>query len=134
VPALAAACVAFAAVRYGVETWLRPRYQTPLTQVWDPVTGRGGAVRGGWALQNGVVDAAGHRLTDAQYFDTVYQAALADRIDVPAYLHSHGMQLWSTYQPAERFWTFQLIETSIYVGLALVLLAPVVRRVRRHLG
>jgi hypothetical protein len=134
VPALAAACAAFAAARYSVETWLRPRYQAPLTQVWDPVTERGSVARGGWALDNGVVDAAGHRLTDAQYFDTVYKAALADRTDVPDYLHSHGMRLWNTYQPAGRFWTFQVVETSIYLGLTLVLLALVVRRVRRHLG
>jgi hypothetical protein len=130
VPALAAAGVAFIAVRYSVEVWLRPRYQAPLTQVWDPVTERGGA-RGGWSLKNGFVDAAGHHLDQDQYYDTVYKSALAAQTDVPNYLHSHGMRLWNTYQPAERFWTFQLIETAIYAGLTLVLLALVVRRVRR---
>lgn len=134
VPALAAALAGFAAVRYSVETWLRPRYQTPITLVWDPVTDRGVTTRGNWALANGVVDAAGHRLDDAQYFDVVYKSALAAGADVPDYVHSHGMHYWSTYQPADRYWTFQAIEAVGYAGLTLLLLSLVIRRVRRRIG
>jgi ABC-type transport system involved in multi-copper enzyme maturation permease subunit len=36
------------------------------------------------------------------------------------------------FQPADRFWTFQLIEAAIFVGLALVLVAAAVVVVRRR--
>jgi ABC-type transport system involved in multi-copper enzyme maturation permease subunit len=36
------------------------------------------------------------------------------------------------YQPADRFWTFQLIEAAIFVGLAVVLVAAAVAVVRRR--
>ena len=132
VPALAIALTTFAAVRYTVDTWLRPRFRTPVTTVWDPVTQRGAVGRDGWSLASGIVDTGGHHLTEAQAYQDVYKAALGDRTDVPTYLHTHGMRLWNTYQPGNRFWTFQLIETALYVGLVVLLLALVIWRIRRR--
>ncbi len=48
------------------------------------------------------------------------------------YLHDQGLHRWVSYQPADRFWTLQLTETGIFVGLAVVLLALVVWRVNRR--
>jgi len=42
--------------------------------------------------------------------------------------------LVSTYQPASRYWTFQAIETAIFIGLAIVLSGLCVWWVRRRLG
>jgi hypothetical protein len=38
------------------------------------------------------------------------------------------------YQPAGRFWTFQLIEAGVFIALAAVLLALTIHRVRRRLS
>jgi hypothetical protein len=130
VPALAAAFGTFAMVRYAVETWLRPHFRTPVTAVWDPVTQPGTVGRGSWPMDYGVVDPQGHHLTYAQA--DIYRAAIAAHTDIPTYLHTHGMRLWDTYQPADRFWTFQLTEAGIYLGLVAVLLALVMWRIRRR--
>ncbi len=38
-----------------------------------------------------------------------------------AAIRSLGYRLQVSYQPADRFWTFQALETAIFLGLALVL-------------
>ena len=42
-----------------------------------------------------------------------------------------GAYNWQLYQPADRFWLFQGIETAIFVALAVLLLFLAVRRIRR---
>ena len=45
---------------------------------------------------------------------------------------SHGYRQFVTYQPASRFWTFQFIETGIFVALAAGLIAVTFFLVRRR--
>ena len=40
----------------------------------------------------------------------------------------HGIREAVTYQPASRYWRFQLTETAIYLALALALAAFLLRR------
>lgn len=131
VPALAVAAATFGAVRVPIEAWLRPHFQTPVTLVYDPMTQSGAIGRDAWAIAQGIVDAGGHALSSAQYWD-VYKAALIARTDPPTYIHDQGMHVWTTFQPADRFWTFQFIEASIYVGIATILLILVFRQVRHR--
>ncbi len=35
----------------------------------------------------------------------------------------HGYRAFVTYQPADRYWTFQAIETGIFLALAVALIA-----------
>jgi hypothetical protein len=51
---------------------------------------------------------------------------------VPHYLHAHGMKGWDIYQPADRFWIFQLIEAGSYLILVAALLVLVRWRVRHR--
>jgi hypothetical protein len=101
--------------------WLRPHYQPPLV-----VTGPAGPQD--WELDTGLADAAGRHLTDAQV-NNVYDSAGRDYM---AYLQANRIQEWTEYQPAERFWTFQFIEFGILAGLALLILAVAVWRLRRR--
>ncbi|MFC4913491.1 hypothetical protein [Actinomadura gamaensis] len=138
VPAIVVAFAGFMAVRMPVEFWLRQRYQAPVSRLSAPTlhqTVGPSAVpvtpgKPGWTLGYDLVDASGRTLSNAQ------QAALQDRTqamhDPDAYLRSLGLQLKTVYQPASRFWTFQLTEFSIFAGLALVLLAVAVHRLRRR--
>ena len=52
--------------------------------------------------------------------------------DPGTYLHDNGYHRWVVYHPADRFWSFQLIETAIFAGLAALVLAVLVWRVRRR--
>ena len=46
-------------------------------------------------------------------------------------LGSHGIWEVITYQPASRYWRFQLTETAIYLALALALTEYCFRRLSR---
>ena len=48
------------------------------------------------------------------------------------YLMQHGYTLWTTYQPASRFWPFQWIEGGWLLALAVLLIAATVWLVRRR--
>jgi hypothetical protein len=57
---------------------------------------------------------------------------------LPAYLHGlryltqHGYTLWTRYQPASRFWSFQWIEGGWLLALSVLLIAVAVWLVRRR--
>jgi hypothetical protein len=135
-PALGAALVAFVAVRATVGGGLRPHYRTPITLI-EAIPAGSGPVNVGtanlhdWVLDEGVSDAAGKRLNNLATIMLDGKARDAG-MDPGTYLHDQGFHRWVTYQPADRFWTFQLIETGILVGLAAILLALVIWRVKRR--
>jgi hypothetical protein len=52
--------------------------------------------------------------------------------EVTDYLTRHGYTLWTTYQPASRFWPFQWIEGSWLLVLSVLLIAATVWLVRRR--
>jgi len=122
-PALAAMLVAFVVVRVTVETSLRPNYQTPHTLVADRIQ-----ITNNWIIGSGLADANGHHLTDTE-LDGLRRAAEDADTNQTTFLHDHGIQTWITFQPADRFWTFQRIEAGIFLGLAAILLALVIWRV-----
>ena len=136
IPALTVSLLAFVAVRATVATSLRPRYQTPLTLVENiEAGGRGIAIgtgnRADWTLDEGFADATGQRLarTDINSLDDTARDA---GVNLTTYMHNHGIQRWVDYHPASRFWNFQYIEAGIFVGLAAILLAAVIWRVKRR--
>lgn len=47
-------------------------------------------------------------------------------------MQAHGWRGIATYQPASRYWSFQGIETAIYVVLAAALIAVTFVIVRRR--
>jgi hypothetical protein len=135
-PAVAATLITFVAVRATVAAALRPNYRRPIT-LTEAIPARSGDVsadtadHADWVLGEGVADASGHRLDDRA--TSVLEAKARDLGgDAGTYLHDQGYSRWVTYHPAGRFWTFQLIETGIFVGLAAVLLALVLWRVKRR--
>jgi hypothetical protein len=138
VPAIVVAFAGFMAVRMPVEFWLRQRFQTPASRLSAPAFQRTlGPTsvpvvpgRPGWTLGYHLVDGSGRTLTAAEEMRVQTQAQATH--DPDAYLRGLGLHLRTVYQPAGRFWTFQLIEFSIFAGLALVLLVLAVRLLRRR--
>ncbi|MFD5825272.1 ABC transporter permease subunit [Lentzea sp. NPDC060358] len=134
-PAFGVAFGAFLAARMGVALLARPSYATPLTAL-EPIPTAGAKERGpgfaDWTVEQGYADAAGRRVSSAEYHDL---EAAADRAGTPLgqFLHAQGFQRVRVHHPADRFWTFQLIETALFVTVAAVLIGVVVWRVRRRI-
>ncbi|MFF7591545.1 hypothetical protein ACFZCK_29115 [Kitasatospora purpeofusca] len=130
VAAMALTLAVFAAAQFAVPTLLRPHYQTPLTAnvQLDATTlshaegiilnGSSLAI-GGITLPNAWVVSAGKAL------DSTGQPPNADRLDSCTAPGQHGqtidclakldLHVVATYHPNTRYWTFQSIETGIYL-------------------
>jgi hypothetical protein len=137
-PALAIALVVFVAVRFTVAGFLRPHYRAPirLTEAIPPGSGEvrtNTASAKDWIIGQGVQDSTGRRLSGLEAAIVEHKAMDAG-LDPTTYLHDNGYQRWVVYQPANRFWPFQLIEGGLFVGLSVILLVLVVRRIRRRAG
>lgn len=85
---------------------------------------------GDWVLNSGLVDHTGHRL-DPTTVDQLARQAINAGVAPTAWFAAHGYLRWIEYQPADRFWTFQLIEAAIFTVLAAALLWIAVHLVRR---
>ncbi|MGC0422117.1 ABC transporter permease subunit [Embleya sp. AB8] len=130
VTAIVVTVVVFLAVRLPAESYLRPHYQAPLTRSGSITEALDGRVRRDWSLSNGWLDATGRHLSRDEYRNIAN--AYPDRKGFPEYLQSKGIRWWDSYQPGDRFWHFQIIEASLYVGLAVVLTAATIWRLRRR--
>jgi hypothetical protein len=99
----------------------REHYMTPvLFASHDPFENTGlGANPSAWWLDQPVYhDASGRTIEGSQAFP-FNGGTPADAI---AYWKDHGISMVQYYQPGDRFWTFQAIESGILLALAIVLL------------
>jgi hypothetical protein len=144
VPAMAATLGTYAVVRGVVELWVRPHFASPRTVSYgffgsSPRTGLGD-----WVLSTRTVDGAGHVLAQGQSLDInvmrlrcpsiVPKGGFPDQTAVQACIRRIGLHIESTYQPGNRYWTFQGIEAAIFVALSIGLLALSVWWVRRRVA
>jgi hypothetical protein len=93
----------------------------------------GGLQRSDWVLGDYFRDRLGHQVN---MIDVLRQCGVAlgshaARISGSC-LQQHGIVSVVTYQPGDRFWLFQGIETAIFGGLAVALLALTVWWVRER--
>jgi hypothetical protein len=143
-PAIAVVLGGFIGVRLVISNYLRPHYMaaittyyhltssfTPPGQAWvfsqGAVSSTGVVVPTGWgdlypalqpACQQLLVGTGGGKNGSLSAVFSCMQA--------------HGWRGFATYQPADRYWPFQGIETGIYVLLAAALIAVTVIIVRRR--
>jgi len=134
-PAMAVTLAGFIAVRGVIAFWLRRHYLSPVT-VYHSVT-RGFTPPGSyWALASGVLFPGGQPIdqnTNGNVLDGIpvnYLPASCNQTTRGAFTpppsclralaHFRG---FLTYQPADRYWTFQAIETGIFLALAAALIA-----------
>jgi len=137
IPAIGLTLAAYLAVRLLIDQWVRPHYIAAVTHVyglmqnWVP----SGAV---WQLGSGVVNPSGHVLpmsNGANIGPNVsvsavpsscasgMSQALNNQPAVLSCMQRLGYRQYLTYQPANRYWEFQGIETGIFVALTAALLA-----------
>ena len=124
-PAVVVAFLAYVASRLFVDGWLRQRFVTPLSATWG-FNARGPNLDRAWVLWSGPSDRAGHPFN--QGFAAVQACARTAGNGVkgldPQCMARHGAGYnHAVWQPASRFWEFQGIETALFGGVALLLLA-----------
>jgi hypothetical protein len=128
VAAMTATLVAFGATRALVADFVRPHFMAPLHRVIAAASTS--AMPGDWVLSNTLVNAGGQRVTAGNEELAVLHAQQAG-IDPHTYILTLGWKRIVSYQPADRFWTFQLFEAGLFVGLALALILVTLWLVRR---
>ena len=120
----------FVGIRAPVENLWRPYFEAPITQtheIGQSSNNKSTLSNQDWVISQGFIDAQGNKhdgligCTTNQTLAQCFQASGAQAIFV-------------TYQPADRFWTFQWIETAIYVGFAALALVAAFWLVRHRLN
>ena len=133
-PAMAITLAGFIAVRAVIALWLRPHYMSAIT-VFYKVTAGYTPPGSYWQLAQGILDPNGQAIstdTRGALIAGVPTSALPASCAPPngaatSIAPSCAQALarfrgFITYQPADRFWAFQGIETGIFILLAATLL------------
>jgi hypothetical protein len=132
--AMAVTVVGYVGVRLSFAFWARPHLLAPLTVVQpleDPtgtpqlLGGGPGAAAGKWILSQTVTDPSGAAT------DTIRIAG--DDPCMATRTCLRGYHVTTVYQPAGRYWTFQWLETGIFVVAAVLLIAVSYWWLRRRL-
>ncbi|GIJ38713.1 ABC-2 transporter permease [Micromonospora andamanensis] len=132
-PAMAVTLAGFAAVRVALTVLARPHYlpgrehATPLVSAAGPDET---ALRGAWTISNGIRDGSGAMVAPGAQI-MCPPGATAPTGGPCGGEFGAGAYNWVLYQPADRYWLFQGIETGVFVALAAILLYLAVWRVRR---
>jgi hypothetical protein len=129
VAAMTATLIVFAATRLLVLNFLRPNFLAPLHRT--VVATDSARQTGDWVLSDTLVDAGGRQITAGREDLAVLHAQQA-AIDPHSYLVSLGWKRVISYQPASRFWTFQLIEAGLFVALAAIVVLTTLWLIRRR--
>ncbi len=130
-PAMAATLVTWTVLAIGTAVALRQHYQAPLkTAAVNPPAGA-------WVPARYATGPHGQVLSQ-QALDQLYRQAPASVQNSPdgnAFFHWLAQQhytQWTSYEPASRFWHFQLIEGGWLLALSAVLITAAVWLVRRR--
>jgi hypothetical protein len=118
---IALASFAYVAVRLPFMIFVLPHLRTPVTAQVKP----GDAPHPqDWILSNYWVDGAGHRLPELQSLCPLNPAirSAGNSDAVRECITRNGLVQFVTFHPSSRFWSFQLIETGIFVAAAIALL------------
>ena len=130
--AMAVTLAGFITVRVAIALWLRPHYMSAVTMYYKVMSGftPSGAF---WQLAQGVRGPGGSLVAFGGDTPTLGGIPLSQLPascaqagnTIPASCQQvlAGFRGFITYQPADRYWTFQIIETGIFVLLAAALLA-----------
>jgi ABC-type transport system involved in multi-copper enzyme maturation permease subunit len=131
VPAMAATLVTWTVLAIGTATALRQHYQAPLTiTAANPPSSA-------WILGSYATGPDGQVLGQGAINRLMQQAPASVQNSpnpnaITNWLAQQHYTQWTTYEPASRFWHFQLIEAGWLVALSAILIAAAVWLVRRR--
>jgi len=135
-PAMAITLGGFFAVRGVIEFVARQNYLSPVARITDPGQGNPHPYNGDWVFNGGFtyLDSHGHPISSADAVNMCTGLAKGASGDFNTCLSLHGVRLLNLYQPADRFWLFQGIESAIFLLLAAALIALTIWIVRRRIA
>ncbi|MCU1395500.1 MAG: hypothetical protein JWM34_3928 [Ilumatobacteraceae bacterium] len=112
--------------------YIRPSIETPVKVPADSTI----ITRDGWTTSEWLQAPNGaHIGIKSEQVANLYRQAQAEGVSTDKafenYLTRHGYVHWASFQPASRFWHFQLIETAGYLVLVIVLITSAMWCVRR---
>jgi hypothetical protein len=139
-PAMAITLVVFTFLRLVVSEDLRAHYLTAVTKtssflhppvlpngsywlVSSGVVGPGGVLPGGPVHGGPNIDFGGVQVPVASTPSACQSLAFRNPLGFRSCMSAHGFRSFITYQPADRYWAFQGIETGIFALLAVALIA-----------
>jgi hypothetical protein len=132
-PAMFLALVGFIAIRGFVEVELRPKYLPPIS------LGEGqfqNTPADAWDIGTRYVTSAGGEIStdrlSALFQGFSGELAQSYGFRMNEYLAERDVYMRHFYQPADRYWAFQSIEASIFLGLALLCVVIAILLVRRR--
>jgi len=127
-PAMAATLAGFIGVRVAVEL-ARP-YFLPVREIRVPIYGteRVAGQPGDWVLSTSIYDAPGHRLAGGFIVCPVQDNPEPHQLCEGFAPGAYNLQV---IHPVSQYWTYQFIETGIFVACAALLLYLALRRIRR---
>ena len=132
-PAIVATLAAYAALAFATGAFLREHYLTPLLTSTPNISGSSWIISQWWT-RNGKFAFNGwpsYSLIQ-QFCNQPPPAGQSKATGLAQCLSHHGYTLWTTYQPASRFWQFQWIEGCWLLALSALLIATTVWLVRRR--
>ncbi|HEY4849453.1 MAG TPA: ABC transporter permease subunit [Streptosporangiaceae bacterium] len=132
VPAMAAALVTSTVLALATAISLRQHYEAPLT-----INAAKPSPAGAWGLGGFYTGPNGQPVSQSTINNVIQHMPASvqnspDPNSVNTWLSLHHYTQWMSYQPAARFWHFQLIEGGWLLALSLILMAATVWLVRRR--
>jgi hypothetical protein len=127
VPAIVATLATYTGLALATGLYLRQHYLTPLVTSNPGVWVSPGS---GWVISERWATNADHSVGRSVLAKVLQGAppSVAGKGGIPRalssvqYLIQHGYTLWTSYQPASRFWPFQFIEAGWLLALSLLLI------------
>jgi hypothetical protein len=126
VPAMAATLATWTVLAIGTAVALRQHYQAPIATTGNPPADA-------WVLGNYVTGPGGQHS-----FNQIFQQAPASVLNsrdpnaLTNWLAQQHYTQWTSYEPAGRFWHFQLIEGGWLLALSAILIAAAIWMVRHR--
>jgi hypothetical protein len=142
-PAIAITLVGFIGMRLAIAQWVRPHYMHAITVLYS-FSGNYTPSGAHWQVSYGVVSKTGQLIypqngadfagVPMSYVPASCQALMnrGNANAATSCVQAAGFRNFITYQPANRYWAFQSIETGIFVFLAALLIAVMFLVLRRH--
>ena len=139
VPAIVASLAVYAGLAIAAAALLRERYLTPLVTSSPNVPGTAWLLGQSWTKDGRFAFAGNPPLNLLNQFCVFTQSPVGKGgAPTPSgnpfaqCLAPHGYTMWTSYQPASRFWPFQWIEGGWLLALSALLIAATIWLVRRR--
>jgi hypothetical protein len=113
------ALVAYFALRFGLQNWVRKDYLAPIRKVWPIGSPSPNGLDRAWVMTMAPGDARGHVFS----VDRVVTLCGGGPRPPIGCMRAHHLYNVAVYQSPSRFWALQGVEAAIFAGLAVGLFA-----------